>query len=124
MRRCILLSLRKVPDNTVHVLGCRHKQIYSFEIGLRIPPFGNGFNHCGLGGKYRCDGYSDGIQRTGDIFCQNVELLQDGSQQFLRVFIYDEDLPFAGRINGSYRFKKFYKASEGQTLGSRRTEGG
>lgn len=67
--------------------------------------------------------YSDRIQRTSDIFRQNVELLQNGSQQFLRVFVYDEDLPFAGRIDGSYRFEKFYEASRGQTSGLRQAEG-
>lgn len=78
MCRGVLLSLSKVSDNAVHVLSCGHKQVDSFEIGLRVPPFGNGFYHCGLNGEDECDGSSTESGRTGDILFQDVELLQNG----------------------------------------------
>jgi len=39
------------------------------------------------------------------------------------MFVYNEDFPFAGRINGSYRIEKFYEASNCETI-SVATEGG
>ena len=32
------------------------------------------------------------------------------------MFVYNEDFPFAGRINGSYRIEKFYEARDCQTI--------
>lgn len=77
MCRGVLLSLPKVSDYTVHVLSCRHEEVDSFEIGLRVPPFGNGFYHCGLNGEEGWDGSRIESGHTGDILLQDIELLQN-----------------------------------------------
>ena len=47
MRSSVLLTtIREISDDTIHILTCRHKKIYSLELWLRVTVVCDRFNHC------------------------------------------------------------------------------
>lgn len=93
----ILLTAVKVSDDALDILGSGHENVHGLEAGLLVSVRGDGFYYC-----VRTE-YTPSFLTTSGLTCnillKDVELLEDGVEELLRVFVDDEDLPSRRRIH-------------------------